>query len=65
MLTNTCYSMTSDEESVHVASVHQYDAGKKTMLTVAGSGGVSAAPTVIEGGYALAWAQNIWADVLA
>ena len=65
MLTNTCYSMTSDEESVHVASVHQYDAGKKTMLTVAGSGGVSPAPTVIEGGYALAWAQNIWADALA
>jgi NADPH-dependent 2,4-dienoyl-CoA reductase/sulfur reductase-like enzyme len=65
MLTNTCYSMTSDEESVHVASVHQYDAGKKTMLTVAGSGGVSTAPTVLEGGYALAWAQNIWADTLA
>jgi sulfide dehydrogenase [flavocytochrome c] flavoprotein chain len=64
MLTNTCYSMVSDTESVHVASVHQYDAGKKTMLTVAGSGGVSVAPTTIEGDYALAWAQNIWSDVL-
>lgn len=65
MLTNTCYSMVSDTESVHVASVHQYDAGKKTMLTVPGSGGVSVAPTTIEGDYALAWAQNIWSDVLA
>jgi NADPH-dependent 2,4-dienoyl-CoA reductase/sulfur reductase-like enzyme len=65
MLTNTCYSMTSDAESVHVASVHQYDAGKKTMLTVPGSGGVSVAPTTIEGDYAMAWAQNIWSDVLA
>ena len=65
MLTNTCYSMTSDTESVHVASVHQFDAGKKTMLTVAGSGGVSVAPTVIEGDFALSWAKNIWADVLA
>jgi len=65
MLTNTCYSMTTDAESVHVASVHQYDAAKKTMLTVPGSGGVSTAPTTIEGDYALAWARNIWADVLA
>ena len=65
MLTNTCYSMTTDEESVHVASVHQYDTGKKTMLTVAGSGGISVAPTALEGDHAMAWAQNIWTDVLA
>lgn len=65
MVTNTCYSMTNDTDSVHVASVHQYDTAKKTMLTVPGSGGLSPAPTALEGKYAFAWAQNIWADILA
>ena len=62
---NTCYSFVSSEDVVHVASVHRYDADKKTMLTVAGSGGVSSAANELEGRYALAWARNIWADTLA
>ena len=62
---NTCYSFVTDEDVVHVASVHRYDAEKKTMLTVAGSGGVSSAASELEGRYALAWARNIWADSLA
>jgi len=62
---NTCYSFVNDEDVVHVASVHRYDAEKKTMLTVPGSGGVSVAPSELEGRYALSWAQNIWADMLA
>ncbi|MCU0930215.1 MAG: NAD(P)/FAD-dependent oxidoreductase [Serpentinimonas sp.] len=61
---NTCYSFVTDKEVVHVASVHRYDAEKKTMLTVPGSGGVSAAASELEGAYALGWAQNIWADML-
>ncbi|NIC42147.1 NAD(P)/FAD-dependent oxidoreductase [Aquabacterium sp. A08] len=61
---NTCYSFVTDEDVVHVASVHRYDAEKKTMLTVPGSGGVSAAASELEGRYALAWAKNIWADTL-
>ena len=62
---NTCYSFVTDEDVVHVASVHRYDAEKKTMLTVAGSGGVSSAASELEGRYAHAWARNIWADSLA
>lgn len=62
---NTCYSFVTDEDVVHVASVHRYDAEKKTMLTVPGSGGVSSAASELEGRYALAWARNIWADTLA
>ena len=62
---NTCYSFVSSEDVVHVASVHRYDAEKKTMLTVPGSGGVSSAANELEGRYALAWARNIWADTLA
>lgn len=62
---NTCYSFVSDEDVVHVASVHRYDATQKTMLTVPGSGGVSSAANELEGRYAMAWAYNIWADTLA
>jgi NADPH-dependent 2,4-dienoyl-CoA reductase/sulfur reductase-like enzyme len=62
---NTCYSFVSANEVVHVASVHAYDADKKTMLTVPGSGGLSSAANEIEGAYAMAWARNIWADTLA
>jgi NADPH-dependent 2,4-dienoyl-CoA reductase/sulfur reductase-like enzyme len=62
---NTCYSFVSDKDVVHVSSVHRYDADKKTMLTVPGSGGLSSAANELEGVYALAWAQNIWADTLA
>ena len=62
---NTCYSFVSDEEVVHVASVHRYAAAQKTMLTVAGSGGVSSAASELEGQYAMGWARNIWADTLA
>ena len=62
---NTCYSFVSDEDVVHVASVHRYDAAQKTMLTVPGSGGVSSSANELEGRYAMAWADNIWADTLA
>ena len=62
---NTCYSFVSDTDVVHVASVHRYDAEKKTMLTVEGSGGVSVAASELEGRFAMNWAYNIWADTLA
>ncbi len=64
MLTNTCYSFITDKDVVHVASVHQYDTEKKTVLAVPGSGGVSPAMSEIEGRYAFNWAKNIWADTL-
>ena len=65
MMANTCYSFVDDQRVIHVASVHRYDADKKTMQTVPGSGGVSTAPSTLEGTYANAWAQNIWRDMLA
>ncbi len=65
VLTNTCYSFITDKDVVHVCSVHQYDAEKKTVLPVPGSGGVSPAMSELEGGYAFNWAKNIWADTLA
>ena len=64
VLNNTCYSFVDATKVVHVASVHQYSASDKTYKTVAGSGGVSAAPSELEGVYAWGWARNIWADSL-
>ncbi|MDP2032367.1 MAG: FCSD flavin-binding domain-containing protein [Polaromonas sp.] len=64
MLTNTCYSFVDNKNVIHVASVHEYVAAEKTFKTVAGSGGVSTAPSELEGTYALNWASNIWADTL-
>ncbi len=64
VLNNTCYSFVDAAKVVHVASVHQYSASDKTYKTVAGSGGVSAAPSELEGVYAWGWARNIWADSL-
>jgi NADPH-dependent 2,4-dienoyl-CoA reductase/sulfur reductase-like enzyme len=64
VLTNTCYSFVNDREVVHVASVHQYNAAEKTFKAVPGSGGLSPAPSTLEGVYAWGWAHNIWADSL-
>jgi len=64
MMTNTCYSFVSDKEVIHVASVHRYDAAQKTMVAVAGSGGVSAQRSEVEGQYGAGWALNIWRDTL-
>ncbi|OZA06000.1 MAG: flavocytochrome C, partial [Polynucleobacter sp. 24-46-87] len=64
VVTNTCYSFVNTRDVVHVASVHQYDAEKKTFLPVKGAGGLSPGPTALEGVYAWGWAHNIWADSL-
>ena len=49
---------------IHVASVHGWDAARRTLIPVPGSGGVSAAANELEGAYAMNWARNIWADSL-
>jgi sulfite dehydrogenase len=61
---NTCYSFVDARSAMHVTSIHQYDKGKKTLLTVKGAGGISKAASEIEGAYAWGWARNIWADAL-
>ena len=64
MMMNTCYSFVSGDMAMHVASVHRYDAAQKTLLPVAGSGGVSVEASAAEAIYAWGWARNIWADAL-
>jgi len=60
VVTNTCYSFITDKDVVHVASVHQYDKDKKTLIAVPGAGGLSPTWTPLEGEYAFSWAKNIW-----
>jgi len=64
-MANTCYSFVDDRNVVHVASVHRYDAEKKTILPVQGAGGVSSAANALEGNFAKGWAANIWRDMFA
>ena len=65
VINNTCYSFVSDNQVIHVASVHRYDPEKKTMVVAPGASGVSTAPSELEGTYGESWAKNIWADMLA
>ncbi|HEY6896117.1 MAG TPA: NAD(P)/FAD-dependent oxidoreductase [Rhodocyclaceae bacterium] len=64
ILMNTCYSYINAREAIHVSSVHAWDEAKRTLMPVAGAGGLSAAPSEEEGGYAAGWARNIWFDTL-
>jgi sulfide dehydrogenase [flavocytochrome c] flavoprotein chain len=61
---NTCYSFVSQKEAIRVSSVHAWDEKDRTLKTVPGSGGVSAARSEAEGAYAWNWARTIWADCL-
>ena len=64
MLTNVCMSYVDANQAIHVASVHGYEATKKSFSPIGGSGGVSDMRSELEGRYAEAWARNIWADML-
>jgi sulfide dehydrogenase [flavocytochrome c] flavoprotein chain len=64
VVTNTCYSFVNGREVVHVASVHQYVAADSTFQPVKGAGGLSPAPSKLEGAYAWGWAKNIWNDTV-
>ena len=61
---NTCYSFVDDKQAMHVATLYRYDAAKKSMQSDGGSI-LSDHPSAQEGMDADAWAQQIWADVLA
>lgn len=64
LISNTCYSFVSEKEAIHVASVHTWNEKEKTLTTVPGSGGVSAACSEQEGIFGHAWARAVWSDML-
>jgi NADH dehydrogenase FAD-containing subunit len=64
IIANTCYSFVSQNEVIHVASVHRFDPATRQMVVVKGAGGLSEAPTLAESLSAMAWAANILTDTL-
>lgn len=64
IISNTCYSLVSDKQAIHVASVHKYDKAQKTLVPVKGAGGISKERNELEVAYTMSWAQNLWADML-
>ncbi len=62
IIANTCYSFVSQNEVIHVAAVYRYDAASRQMVAVKGAGGVSTEASVMEGIYAMSWANNILND---
>lgn len=62
-IANTCYSMVSDSEAIHVAHMYRFDAEKQAMIAGEG-GGVSAKRSELEGTLAGYWLENVLNDVL-
>lgn len=62
-IANTCYSMVSDSEAIHVAHMYRFNAEKQAMIAGEG-GGVSAKRSELEGTLAGYWLENVLNDVL-
>jgi NADPH-dependent 2,4-dienoyl-CoA reductase/sulfur reductase-like enzyme len=63
VIANTCYSMVSGDEAMHVANVYHFNTEKMAMVSAEG-GGVSAKRSEMEGAFAGYWLKNILNDVL-
>ena len=62
-IANTCYSMVSDSEAIHVAHMYRFNAEKQAMIAADG-GGVSAQRSEVEAMLAGHWLENVLNDVL-
>ncbi|VVE15155.1 flavocytochrome C [Pandoraea terrigena] len=62
---NLCFSFVSNDEAMHIAGEHRYDPVQRTMLPVLAKSDVSIRPTRDDFARGMAWAQGIWADMLA
>jgi sulfide dehydrogenase [flavocytochrome c] flavoprotein chain len=60
-LANAIYSFTSDKEAASMITMYRVVDGKT--VVVPDTGGVAAAPSVLEGAYGLAWISNILAEM--
>jgi NADPH-dependent 2,4-dienoyl-CoA reductase/sulfur reductase-like enzyme len=65
MLVNTCYAFVSASQAMHAASVYRFVADRQSFEPIPKTGGSSSAWSELEARYALSWARNIWADMLA
>ena len=72
VVTNTCYSASTEGTAFHVATVFRYQAaktgadGKVTPASMVAQkgGGISKEESELEFAYMESWAKNVWADTL-
>ena len=64
IIANTCYSYVDDRQAMHVSSVHKWNADRSELVRVPGAGGLSTAPSELEGVFATFFARNMWYDAL-
>lgn len=65
VMTNTCYSASTDSTAFHVATVFRWDPEKKVMVPPPGAVGVSREESELEMAYFHSWKENILNDTLA
>jgi len=64
VVTNTCYSASSDHTAFHVATVFRWDPEKKSLVPPKGANGVSAEESELELAYMHSWKENVLNDTL-
>jgi NADPH-dependent 2,4-dienoyl-CoA reductase/sulfur reductase-like enzyme len=64
VVTNTCYSASSDSTAFHVATVFRWDPEKKAMVPPKGANGVSKEESELELAYMRSWKENVLNDTL-
>lgn len=65
VVTNTCYSASSDSTAFHVATVFRWDPEKKALVPPKGANGVSKEESELELAYMHSWKENVLNDTLA
>jgi len=65
VVTNTCYSASSDSTAFHVATVFRWDPEKKALVPPKGANGISKEESELELAYMHSWKENVLNDTLA
>lgn len=65
VVTNTCYSASSDSTAFHVATVFRWDPEKKALIPPKGANGISKEESELELAYMHSWKENVLNDTLA
>lgn len=65
VVTNTCYSASSDSTAFHVATVFRWDPEKKSLVPPKGANGISKEESELELAYMHSWKENVLNDTLA
>lgn len=64
LMKSTCYSFVSADEAMHIASAHAWNGAQKTLVPVQAAADRSTMRTKEDAERGLAWARDIWNDML-